>query len=252
MLGSGEPWKTVDTLKAFNWLNWYGGKFSTSPEARRLHGPGAGDAAGRLLALVPDGLWAGGLRRGLHLGAVPVDDEQGPGRRAGQFRQPHRQVRRVQVRRRRARRRRTRPAGSQAGRRHPRRRRRGDRGLRGHGVPQGLPGPARRLGAGQRVSAGSRALDRVQDRCRSRRRRRPHRPEPRRPVRPHRRAGHARSRPRRSPPPSARPTCSWPAVDAALLDQLPRGQKVAAAEVLFKKIEDVQVAEWTERFGGAQ
>jgi methionyl-tRNA synthetase len=30
ILGSGEPWKTVDTLKAFNWLNWYGEKFSTS------------------------------------------------------------------------------------------------------------------------------------------------------------------------------------------------------------------------------
>jgi methionyl-tRNA synthetase len=30
ILGSGEPWKTVDQLKAFNWLNWYGGKFSTS------------------------------------------------------------------------------------------------------------------------------------------------------------------------------------------------------------------------------
>ncbi len=30
ILGSGEPWKTVDDLKAFNWLNWYGGKFSTS------------------------------------------------------------------------------------------------------------------------------------------------------------------------------------------------------------------------------
>jgi methionyl-tRNA synthetase len=30
ILGSGEPWKTVDVLKAFNWLNWYGGKFSTS------------------------------------------------------------------------------------------------------------------------------------------------------------------------------------------------------------------------------
>ena len=30
LLGSGEPWKQVDTLKAFNWLNWYGGKFSTS------------------------------------------------------------------------------------------------------------------------------------------------------------------------------------------------------------------------------
>ena len=30
LLGSGEPWKLVDQLKAFNWLNWYGGKFSTS------------------------------------------------------------------------------------------------------------------------------------------------------------------------------------------------------------------------------
>lgn len=30
ILGSKEPWKLVDRLKAFNWLNWYGGKFSTS------------------------------------------------------------------------------------------------------------------------------------------------------------------------------------------------------------------------------
>ena len=30
LLGSREPWKTVDYLKSFNWLNWYGGKFSTS------------------------------------------------------------------------------------------------------------------------------------------------------------------------------------------------------------------------------
>lgn len=30
LLGSGEPWKTVDTLKSLNWLTWYGGKFSTS------------------------------------------------------------------------------------------------------------------------------------------------------------------------------------------------------------------------------
>ncbi|MGZ9202253.1 MAG: methionine--tRNA ligase, partial [Caulobacteraceae bacterium] len=32
ILGSGEPWKLVDVLKAFNWLNWYGGKFSTSQQ----------------------------------------------------------------------------------------------------------------------------------------------------------------------------------------------------------------------------
>ncbi|MGH6993288.1 MAG: methionine--tRNA ligase, partial [Caulobacteraceae bacterium] len=30
LLGSGEPWKTVDVLKALNHLNWYGGAFSTS------------------------------------------------------------------------------------------------------------------------------------------------------------------------------------------------------------------------------
>jgi methionyl-tRNA synthetase len=30
LLGSEEPWKRVDQLKSFNWLNWYGGKFSTS------------------------------------------------------------------------------------------------------------------------------------------------------------------------------------------------------------------------------
>jgi methionyl-tRNA synthetase len=30
ILGSEQPWKTVDQLKSFNWLNWYGGKFSTS------------------------------------------------------------------------------------------------------------------------------------------------------------------------------------------------------------------------------
>lgn len=30
LLGSGEPWKLVDRLKAFHWVNWYGGKFSTS------------------------------------------------------------------------------------------------------------------------------------------------------------------------------------------------------------------------------
>jgi methionyl-tRNA synthetase len=30
LLGSGEPWKLVDTIKGFNWLAYYGGKFSTS------------------------------------------------------------------------------------------------------------------------------------------------------------------------------------------------------------------------------
>jgi methionyl-tRNA synthetase len=30
IMGSGEPWKLVDRVKGFNWLNYYGGKFSTS------------------------------------------------------------------------------------------------------------------------------------------------------------------------------------------------------------------------------
>ena len=30
ILGSGEPWKLVDRRKSFNWLTYYGGKFSTS------------------------------------------------------------------------------------------------------------------------------------------------------------------------------------------------------------------------------
>ncbi|MEO1550624.1 MAG: methionine--tRNA ligase [Pseudomonadota bacterium] len=30
LLGSGEPWKMVDYIKGFNWLNYEGGKFSTS------------------------------------------------------------------------------------------------------------------------------------------------------------------------------------------------------------------------------
>ena len=30
LLGSGEPWKLADYIKGFNWLNYYGGRFSTS------------------------------------------------------------------------------------------------------------------------------------------------------------------------------------------------------------------------------
>jgi methionyl-tRNA synthetase len=30
IMGSGEKWKLVDQIKGFNWLNYYGGKFSTS------------------------------------------------------------------------------------------------------------------------------------------------------------------------------------------------------------------------------
>lgn len=30
LIGSGEPWKTVDVIKGFHWLSYEGGKFSTS------------------------------------------------------------------------------------------------------------------------------------------------------------------------------------------------------------------------------
>ena len=30
IMGSEQPWKLVDELKAFNWVTWYGGKFSTT------------------------------------------------------------------------------------------------------------------------------------------------------------------------------------------------------------------------------
>jgi methionyl-tRNA synthetase len=36
-----------------------------------------------------------------------------------------------------------------------------------------------------------------------------------------------------------------------VLNALPAGRPVKAPEVLFKKIEEAQVAEWIERFGGA-
>jgi methionyl-tRNA synthetase len=49
MLGSEEPWKTVDKLKAFNWVTWYGGKFSTSQKR--------GIFMDQALELAPSDLW---------------------------------------------------------------------------------------------------------------------------------------------------------------------------------------------------
>ena len=49
ILGPEEPWKSVDMLKAFNWLNWYGGKFSTSNKRGVFM-----DAA---LEILPPDLW---------------------------------------------------------------------------------------------------------------------------------------------------------------------------------------------------
>ena len=49
LIGSGEPWKTVDTLKALNWLTWYSGKFSTSE--------GRGIFMDQALDLLPADYW---------------------------------------------------------------------------------------------------------------------------------------------------------------------------------------------------
>jgi len=46
---------------------------------------------------------------------------------------------------------------------------------------------------------------------------------------------------------------TWPSVDAAAeLSRIEAGRAVQAPDVLFKKIEDTQVEEWTQRFGGAE
>ncbi|HEY8614724.1 methionine--tRNA ligase [Phenylobacterium sp.] len=45
----------------------------------------------------------------------------------------------------------------------------------------------------------------------------------------------------------------WPSLDGdGLLRALEPGRKITAPEVLFRKIEDAQVAEWRERFGGPE
>ena len=45
----------------------------------------------------------------------------------------------------------------------------------------------------------------------------------------------------------------WPSLEGPkVLDILPAGRPVKAPEVLFRKIEDTQVAEWRERFGGPE
>ena len=49
LLGSGEPWKTVDVIKGVNWLTYEGGKFSTSE--------GRGVFLDRALDLAPADAW---------------------------------------------------------------------------------------------------------------------------------------------------------------------------------------------------
>ncbi len=49
ILGSGEPWKLVDYIKSFNYLNYDGGKFSTSQ--------GRGVFMDEALAILPSDYW---------------------------------------------------------------------------------------------------------------------------------------------------------------------------------------------------
>jgi methionyl-tRNA synthetase len=49
LLGSGEPWKTVDVIKGFHWLTYMGGKFSTSK--------GRGVFTDAALEVLPADLW---------------------------------------------------------------------------------------------------------------------------------------------------------------------------------------------------
>ncbi|HEY4028807.1 MAG TPA: methionine--tRNA ligase, partial [Caulobacteraceae bacterium] len=45
----------------------------------------------------------------------------------------------------------------------------------------------------------------------------------------------------------------WPSLDGqGVLTILEPGRKVAAPDVLFRKVEDAQTAEWRERFGGPE
>jgi methionyl-tRNA synthetase len=49
IIGSREPWKLVDHLKSFNWLTYYGGKFSTSQ--------GVGVFMDAALEILPPDVW---------------------------------------------------------------------------------------------------------------------------------------------------------------------------------------------------
>ena len=181
ILGSGEPWKLVDYIKSFNYLNYEGGKFSTSQ--------GRGVFMDQALEILPPDYWRwwlmsnvpegsdsnftwesfqAGVNKDLadvlgnfvsrvtkfaaaRLGTAVPDGAYGPdgGRRR---RRPHPPARQL--------------------RGEPRR----DR------APQGRAGAPRHLGGRQRVPAGRRALDRDQDRPRPGRGDHPLQPQPHPPL----------------------------------------------------------------------
>jgi len=45
----------------------------------------------------------------------------------------------------------------------------------------------------------------------------------------------------------------WPATAAAaLLNEVPRGQQVAPLPLLFRRVDEIEIADWSARFGGEE
>ena len=80
LIGSREPWTRADQIKGFNWLTYYGGKFSTSQGRGVFMDQALDTLPRRLLALVPLRQRARVERLELHVGAVHRRGQQGPGR----------------------------------------------------------------------------------------------------------------------------------------------------------------------------
>jgi methionyl-tRNA synthetase len=151
ILGSREPWKLVDYLKSFNWLTYYGGKFSTS------HGVGVfmDDA----LDIMPADVW----RYYLMANAPESSDasftwviirphrQQGPGGHTGQLCQQDIDLHHPVFRGRRSGRRRAGRARARADCDARARARYVHRAARGDGVPQGDADTALDLERGQRI-----------------------------------------------------------------------------------------------------
>ena len=99
IMGSGEPWKLVDRLKGFNGSTMTAA--NSPPRSKR------GVFMDTALELLPADYWRYYLmanapesaRQQFHLGAFRRRHQQGPGRRAGQFRQPRDQILRRALRR---------------------------------------------------------------------------------------------------------------------------------------------------------
>jgi methionyl-tRNA synthetase len=253
LIGSGEPWKRVDMLKAFNWLNWYGGKFSTS--GRR------GVCMDQGLVLLPADPWRGVLSANAPEGsdtAFTWEQFQSAVNRDladvfGNF------VNRI-----------VKFAESRCG------------GV----VPEGgEPGPLEErlyTDVSERLADLTAQMEAIEIRKSAQGLRAlwvvgneylteaapwtAIRTDPARAATVVRiglnlAALFGRAAAPFIPDAAARVAAAlgeagdtvWPSADArAELSRLPPGRKVSAPEVLFRKIEDAQIAEWTERFGGAE